>query len=117
MTSLSIPQIIIALLALLFILNSIKKFAKRKKGQTFFRLFFNLTIWIIILFFSIYPKTAHILSRKMGFGENLNTLIFIGFIIVFIILFKIINKIERVERNISEIVRKEALTKLEKIIK
>jgi hypothetical protein len=48
-----------------------------------------------------------------GLGENLNTLIFIGFVAVFVMIFKIINIIERIEKNISEIVRKEALGHLE----
>ncbi|EKE20624.1 MAG: hypothetical protein ACD_7C00511G0006 [uncultured bacterium] len=112
MLELSITQIAISLFATLFIVNSIFKFTARKRGQTVFRLFFNLTIWSVILFFALSPEIAHSLSQKLGFGDNLNTFIFIGFVVVFVVLFKIINILDRIERNVSEIVRKEALEKI-----
>ena len=102
----------LAFLACLFIFSSFSKYLKRQKSQTIFKLLTNTIVWITIAVFAIFPKTTHTLSEKLGFGESLNTLIFIGFVFVFIILFKIINVIERTERNISEIVRKEALSKI-----
>lgn len=110
----SIPQIILALVALVFLANGTVKFFRKEKTQTLFKFFSNVIIWSGVIVFSLFPKLTHALSEKLGFGESLNTLIFIGFFIVFIILFKIINIIERTERSISEIVRKEALGKLNK---
>ncbi|NCQ06133.1 MAG: DUF2304 family protein [Candidatus Moranbacteria bacterium] len=110
----SIYQIILATVAFLFLSNGILKFIKRERSQTFFKLFLTLTIWGSILFFSLFPKTAQEFSSAIGLGENLNTLIFIGFVIIFIIVFKLLNIIEKLEQNISEIVRKEALEKIDK---
>ncbi|PIP26902.1 MAG: hypothetical protein COX30_04760 [Candidatus Moranbacteria bacterium CG23_combo_of_CG06-09_8_20_14_all_39_10] len=108
----SILQIIVALTALAFLLTGIFKYIKRQRSQTFFKLMASVIIWGSIFVFSIFPSITHSLSAKLGFGESLNTLIFIGFVIIFIILTKIINIIERIEKNISEIVRKEALSKI-----
>ena len=99
-------------IACLFIFSSFSKYLKRQKSQTVFKLLANIFIWIGIAVFAIFPKATHEISVNLGFGESLNTFIFIGFVIIFMILFKIINIIERTERNISEIVRKEALSKI-----
>jgi len=114
---LTLPQIILAFIAFVFLASSILKFLRKEKSQTLFKLFSNVFVWGGVLFFSLFPRFTHQLSQKLGFGESLNTFIFIGFVIVFIILFKILNILERTERNVSEIVRKEALAKLEKNIK
>lgn len=108
----SIYQITLALVAFLFLSNGVFKFIKRERSQTFFKLFITLTIWGSIFFFSLFPKTAQELSNTLGLGGNLNTLIFIGFVVIFMILFKLLNIIEKLEHNISEIVRKEALERL-----
>jgi hypothetical protein len=106
-------QLIVALVAFGFFANGFLKFIQGQRSQTFFKFLASSIVWLSVLFFSLFPNMAHKLSENLGFGESLNTFIFIGFLIVFIILFKIINIIERTERNISEIVRKEALSKIE----
>lgn len=108
----SIYQITLALVAFLFLSSGAMKFIRRERSQTFFKLFLTLVIWGAIFFLSIFPKTAQEFSSTIGLGENLNTLIFIGFVIIFIIIFKLLNIIEKLERNLSEIVRKEALERL-----
>lgn len=108
----TIFQISIALIAFFFFTSGFIKFFHGERRQSFFKLLTNSIIWLSIILFSLFPSATHTISAKLGFGENLNTFIFIGFIIVFMILFKIIDIIERAERNISEIVRKEALKEI-----
>ncbi|EKE18625.1 MAG: hypothetical protein ACD_9C00280G0001 [uncultured bacterium] len=108
----SLFQAIMAITSLMFLVSAWMKFLRREQRQTFFKLFTNNIVWLGILIFSLFPQSTHNISQKLGFGESLNTFIFIGFVIVFMILFKIITMIERIEKNISEIVRKEALDKI-----
>lgn len=110
----SIYQITLALVALLFLSNGLGKFIRRERSQTLFKFFLTIVVWGSILSLSIFPKTAQQMSSAIGLGENLNTLIFIGFVIIFIIVFKLLSIIEKLEHNISEIVRKEALEKIDK---
>jgi hypothetical protein len=117
MISITIFQLIFASIAFGFWLNALLKFFRRERSQTFFKFFTNSIIWLGVMVFALYPKVTHILSVKLGFGDSLNTLIFIGFLFVFMILFKIITMIERVEKNISEIVRDETLSPLRNIQK
>lgn len=108
----SLFQFAIAAISLGFLASAWLKFIRREQRQTIFKLLTNNLVWFAILLFAIFPQITHIISARLGFGESLNTLIFIGFVFVFMILFKIITMIERVERNISEIVRNETLSKL-----
>jgi hypothetical protein len=110
-----IPIIRIALVTVsaLYLVDGIVKFFKREERQTLFKLLSYLAIWGSILTLGLFPDASHGISQLLGFGENLNTLIFLGFAVVFFAIFKLLNAVERLERNISEIVRREALEKLE----
>lgn len=105
-------RIIMAVVAGGFLLNAWLKFIRRERSQTIFKLSANSLIWLGIIIFSLFPQATHSISQKLGFGESLNTLIFIGFVIIFMILFKVITMIERIEKNISEMVRNESLNPL-----
>lgn len=111
---LSLPQLAIAIIAIYFLYSGLRRFFRRERSQTIFKLLMTLIIWGAVLVFSLFPMISHSVTKSLGFGDNLNTLIFIGFIVLFMIITKLISVIERIERNISEIVRKEALSKIEK---
>ncbi len=110
----SILQYALVLISLFFIADRVIRFVRKERAQTAYKLLTTLFIWGGILFTSLFPITVHDLSRKMGFGENLNTLIFFGFVVVFFVLFKLLGSVESAERQITEIVRKEALDELRK---
>ena len=108
----NIYRILLIIVSLTVVTNSIIKFIMRQSGQSVFKVLSALVIWIPILFISFNPSYAYVMSKKLGFGDNLNTLIFMGFIAVFMIIFKLISIIEKLEQNITEIIRKEALKDL-----
>jgi len=100
---------LIAVFILLVLLMRIIKFSRRETSQTAFKLLTTIFIWGSIFAILINPSIAYFISRILGIGENLNTLIFIAFIFVFLLIFKILGIIEKIEKNITEIIRKEAL--------
>lgn len=92
-----------------FIVNSTASLIKRKKSQSLVRLAFTYLIWGTIALLSIFPELAHTISETLGLGENLNTLIFIGFVIVFIVIFRLQRSIETLNSTITDLVQKDAV--------
>lgn len=101
----SIIRWILIGLALFFIVDRFLRFIKKETGQTFYKLFSTLFVWGAVLIISIFPDFAYFISGKLGMGKNLNTLIFFGFVVVFLVIFKILTAIEKIEKEITKIVR------------
>lgn len=110
--NLTLIQLLLVAISLFYIVNRIVRFFRREKTQTGFKLVTTMLVWGSILYTSLFPHQVHDLSRRLGFGENLNTLIFFGFVVVFAVLFKLLSSIENLERNLTDIIRREALKDL-----
>lgn len=105
----SIIRWILIGLALFMMIDRFIRFYRKELGQTFFKLFSTLFIWSVILIISLFPDFAYFISEKLGMGKSLNTLIFFGFVVVFMILFKILSILEKIEKEISKIIRELAI--------
>jgi hypothetical protein len=112
---LSLIQILLVAISSYYIVNRVTRFLKKERTQTGFKLVTTLLVWGGVLVTSLFPGQIHDLSRTLGFGENLNTLIFFGFVVIFALLFKMLSSIENLERSLTDIVRREALKDLPKI--
>ena len=110
--SISIYRLILITASMLLIVDRAIRFLKKEESQSFFKLFSTLIIWLPILVISANPNAAYSITNKLGLGQNLNPLIFISFILVFALLFKLLSLIENLERNITKIVREQALKEI-----
>ncbi len=108
----TIPQLLLAAIACASFVNGLAKYARKERNQTLFKLVASVLVWGTVATFALFPEWARAISVRAGLGENLNTLIFIGFTVVFVILFKLLSLIERLESHVSEIVRREALERM-----
>lgn len=110
----SIVRWLLIFLALGVMIDRLLRFLKKEVGQTFFKLFSTLIIWSGILTIALFPDFAYFISAKLGMGKNLNTLIFFGFVLVFIVFFKILSILEKIESEITRIIRHLAISEYEK---
>jgi len=107
-------QIVFAAVAIVFLGNGLWKYINKENNQTLFKLVYTILIWGGVLFLSLFPDVPRKISVRFGLGDTLNVLIFFGFVLVFMAIFKLLSSIERAERTISEIVRQQALDDLDK---
>lgn len=61
---------------------------------------------------AVYPNSTMYFAKLIGIEGNINAVILTGFLLVFLLIFKLLSAIEKIEQNISELTRKEALSHL-----
>lgn len=102
-------QIVVVGIAAVMLFQGIKNYVKRETGQTFLKLFVRILVWGGMALVAVYPNITELFAKMMGFKENMNAVIIIGFLLIFLIIFKLLSAIEKIEQNVSELTRKEAL--------
>lgn len=105
---------LISLIAIIFLTSSIVRYCSRESLQSFPKFFVSFCVWGSILFLALFPEVARIVSKALSIGENLNTLIFAGFVVILIVTFRLVRIIERLERTVTTIIRSDALHHFEK---
>jgi hypothetical protein len=107
--NITIYQIGLAVVASYMAGRGLLRFIRRETSQSLFKMLAIVGIWGGIGAVALFPEIAHFIRTKMGFGDNFNTIIFIAFVILFSLFFRILSIIERIELQLTEIIRKEAL--------
>ena len=108
----SLYQIIILSISVIMLFLGTKDFVKRETGQTFLKFIVRVIVWGGMGVIAVYPNSTEIVAKILGFKENINAVIILGFLLVFMLIFKLLSAIEKVEQNISELTRREALSHL-----
>lgn len=111
-SNLYLYQIIIAAVSAVMIYQGVDKFLKGKSGQTFFKLLIRITVWGGMAAVALFPNITNILAKLMGLEGNINSVILTGFLLVFLMIFKLLSAIEKLEQQISEVTRDEALEEI-----
>ncbi len=102
-------QIVVVGISSVMLFQGIKDFTRRETGQTVLKLLVRLVVWGGMALIAVYPDFTYKVSKIIGIVDNINAVILTGFLFVFLIIFKLLSAIEKIEQNISEITRKESL--------
>lgn len=103
-------QVVMVAISSVMLYLGIKEFANRETGQTLLKLAVRVTVWGGMTLIAIYPDATVLIARVLGVVDNFNAVVMMGFLLVFMLIFKLLSAIEKVEQNISELTRKEALS-------
>jgi hypothetical protein len=102
-------QVVVVAVSSVMLYLGIKEFVNREAGQTFLKLLVRLLVWGGMALIAVYPDFTRIIARVIGMEDNFNAVVMTGFLLVFLMLFKLLSAIEKIEQNVSELTRKEAL--------
>jgi len=106
-------QIVITVVAVFMIYQGVDNYIKGRFHPTFLKLAIRIIVWGGMAAVALFPAITVALAKLIGIEGNLNAVILTGFILVFLMIFKLLSAIERLELQLSDLTRKEALTKLE----
>ena len=68
-----------------------------------------IVIWLIIIIISIYPNDTNYLASYTGIGRGLDFVLIIGLILSFYLIFKMYNKMEVIEEELTNLIRELAI--------
>ena len=100
-------QVILSLFIFFAVWAIISKY--KRKEITAREFIFWLSFWALVLTAVIYPKSTDEIAKIVGVGRGADLLVYISIFVLFFVIFKIFVKLEKIERDITKIIRKIAL--------
>ena len=102
-------QVLVIILAVLAILFVYSRFHKKKTSVNTFVLW--TLLWIVLAIFAIIPESSSVLADIIGIGSGVNLVLIFGIIGAYYLIFRVYLRIEALDQNITELVRKIAIDK------
>ena len=100
-------QVIAIILGLIAILYSILQFRDGKMSIGMLLLW--ILIWLIVIIVSLYPNDTNYLASYTGIGRGLDFVLILGILLSFYLIFKMYNKIEDIEEELTDLIREIAI--------
>ena len=110
--SLHLYQIVLLALAAFMIFQGGKKYFEKENNQTFIKFLVRVIVWGGMAAIAAFPNLSNQVASVIGIEGNINAVVLVGFILIFLIVFKLLSAIETLEQQISLLVRKDAIAGL-----
>lgn len=68
-----------------------------------------LAVWLIVGIAVLLPQTTSFLANLVGVGRGVDLAVYLSIIFIFYILFRIFVRLERIEHDITKVIREMAL--------
>lgn len=89
-----------------------KKYLKHEGDQTFIKFAIRLVVWGGMAAIAAFPNVSNDIADFIGIEGNVNAVILVGFILVFLMVFKLLSAIETLEQQITSLTRKDTLANI-----
>lgn len=106
----------IKIILILFILLVLLRVFFRFKAKELTRLQFWgwLIIWLLAIIIIVFPQITSYLAIKLGVGRGVDLAVYSSIILLYYLVFRLFIRLEKMEKNITELVRKMALDQKQK---
>jgi len=107
-----IYQWLVPLIGLIYIVRTVRQYLKKKRSVR--NMMVWVTFWCTIILLAIIPNEISFkIADLLGFKNNVNAIIFVALGLLFLLVFYLSSTIEKLENQITELVRKMALEERE----
>jgi len=100
-------QIIVTLFTVAVLYKMFKQRQQGKISIAGFLVWFILWLAVLIAFWQ--PETTTYLANWLGIGRGADLVLYVSVLVIFYLLFKIFVKLNKIDDNITKIVRKDAI--------
>lgn len=110
---LEIYQWLVPLVSIFFIFRTVLQY--RANRRTFRGLIIWTSFWFILAVFAFIPNAiSQKLANVLGIKDNVNAIIFMGLGLLFFLIFSLTSTVDRLERQLTDLVREIAKNNPEK---
>ena len=104
---------IIQIFLILFIIYVVIKVALRYRDKIISLQEFVLwtIFWFLVGFVVILPDTTSLVANIVGVGRGVDLVIYISILILFYLIFRVLVRLDKIDKDVTKIVRKIALGK------
>jgi small membrane protein len=102
-------QIIITVFALFALSRSFLRF--RKGSESILEFIIWIFIWSSVVLVVFFPEITQIPAKILGIGRGMDVLVYLSIVALFYSIYRIYAKIEKIEQDITSLVRNDALKK------
>jgi hypothetical protein len=103
------------LITLFVVIVLFKLFKQRQADKISLSSFFAwLILWLIMLVVFWQPATASYLANFLGIGRGADLIVYLSVVVIFYLLFKIFVRINKIEKEITKVVREDAIKNVRK---
>ena len=81
----------------------------RKEDITGREFFIWLIFWLLVAAATLVPQKTDIIAQWLGVERGADLLVYLSIIVLFFVVFRIVVKLEKIDRDITKVVRKTAL--------
>lgn len=108
-TSFHLYQIIVLGVSFFMLYQGTLIFLKGISGQTTFKLAIRYAVWGGMIIVTLFPDITFLISKSLGIIDNINAVILTGFLLIFLMIFKLLSAIEKLEQQMTELTREDSL--------
>ena len=85
----------------------------RRGGMRMLHLELWLLFWVCVVVVAVHPDTTGLFARWLGVGRGVDIAMYLSILMIFYLLFRSFAKIEDLDRQLTRVVRADALRELE----